>query len=455
MSTRLIRSILLVATCMQGFSLSAQVWPYSPNDWSNPEFVNRFVGSYGVETAREPKISTAEGEIFQNVAALAETDLAGAARLLAQSVTAESSAAIDYTLANIYLQLGRTEQAKTAYRAAIKKFPNFMRAYKNLGLGLIQDGEFEEAQKVLVKSIELGDGTGNTYGLLAFCYLNLGNLDSALDAYRIASVLMPDNKDWKVGKAHCLLQTGRYEEAQAIFGELIQNEPDNAQYFISRSNAFLYLGQFEQAALHLEIVRRFGGAKGSTLAQLGNLYLNMEMGQLAGEVFIEALSAPEPVSVERAFSIANNLLARWNYSEGLAFIEALKARETSISQKDRIQLLNIEAELQLAIGNNDQAAGILESVVKADPTNGRAFLLLGNYNWTNGQVEEAAYFFEMAQTIDETRFEALVDHARMRVSLRDYSGAASLLKDALAIERRESIQNYLEAVERVLDQIQG
>lgn len=448
-----IKRILTIALLTSAALCQGQVWPYSENSWSNPEFVDRFLGSYGFETAREPKITSDEAEVFQAVATAAETSLEEAVRIIEVGISPESSAALHYTLANLNLQLGRIGPAKKAYRDAIKSFPNFMRAYKNLGLALIQEGNYEEARQFLIKSIELGDGSGNTYGLLAFCFLNTGDLDSALDAYRIAGVLMPDNKDWKVGKAHALLQTGQYISAAAAFENLISIDPENTQYYISRSNAFLYLGEYEAAALHLEIVRRMGKANGSSLAQLGNLYLNMENAELAVEAFVEALDSSKPIDVNRSLRIANNLLARYLYSEAKSFLDAVwKVHKTSVDQETRLELFNLEAELQLAMGDDAAAAETLEKVVEVDPTNGRAFLLLGNYNWNLDQFEEATFYFEAAQEIDSTRYSALVDHARMCVQQKDYEKAIDLVRKAISIQPKESLEKYLEAVRRVHEQ---
>ena len=45
--------------------LFAQVFPLSQNSWSNPDFVKRFLGSYGVLTEKEPQITSDESETFK------------------------------------------------------------------------------------------------------------------------------------------------------------------------------------------------------------------------------------------------------------------------------------------------------------------------------------------------------------------------------------------------------
>ena len=167
----------------------AQTFPLSPNSWDNPDFVDRFLGSYGIRTDIEPKISESEADLFNGLMALVQAEQMSQAigqlkTYLDNNAGAEKppSAALPFTLANMLLQDGQLDEAIKYYTLAIKQFPNFLRAQKNLGLAYLQNQKFEEAIKLIVKSIELGEGGGDTYGLLGYSYLNLGQYGPALEA---------------------------------------------------------------------------------------------------------------------------------------------------------------------------------------------------------------------------------------------------------------------------------
>ena len=108
--------------------------------WSDPEFVERFTSTFLPLTEQEPKITEKEGELFQELSVLLDGDDPSlATKRLEESVLRETdddpvSAALNYTLGNLYLQEGRFEEAAFQYERSLKKFKNFPREQKNLGL---------------------------------------------------------------------------------------------------------------------------------------------------------------------------------------------------------------------------------------------------------------------------------------------------------------------------------
>ena len=91
--------ILLIAA----HTLLAQSYPLSENTWSNPEFVDRFMGSYGVDTQKSPSLSSEEAEVFRQVAKSGyKSDTA--IKILTKEINTASSGAMDFALANFLLQ---------------------------------------------------------------------------------------------------------------------------------------------------------------------------------------------------------------------------------------------------------------------------------------------------------------------------------------------------------------
>lgn len=430
----------------------AQIFPLSTNSWDNPEFVKRFLGSFGVNTRIEPEITREEATLFSELADIIGTDPNAAIARLRAAITPQSSAALDYTLGSLLLQQGDMAGAIRNYEAAIRKFPSFMRAYKNLGLALIQSNRFEEAIPMLVKAIELGDGDGNTFGLLGFAYLSTDRPRSALDAYRMAHMLLPGNRDWKVGLAQSLNQIGDYQQAAAILRELIQAHPDHIPFYLNRANALIAMGREMEAATHLEIVKRLGGANVATLRLLGDIYLNAFMPQLAAENYMLALAHRDGMPVSQALLSARNLVMFAAFDEAQDLISKIyEVAGRDLSDEDRVNLLNISAEIALSRGDDAEAAELLEQVIAIEPLNGRALILLGNYYNRIGNIEEAAFFYERAATIASVQVDALIQHARMLVGARQYAQAVTLLELAQSIRPAQNVENYLNAVRNARD----
>jgi len=455
------RFLLPLALCLAASGLQGQSFPLSENLWRNADFVDRFLGSYGMRTEVEPKITEAEGELFQELVALIQNEQMPAAitqlkAYLAENAAAETppSPALFFTLANMQLQENELAAAIANYRKAIQDFPNFLRAYKNLGLALIQNGDFAEATQVIVKSIELGEANGDTFGLLGFCYLNKGEYGPALEAYRQATLLNPENREWFVGKAEALMRTENYREAIATFEYLIELDPDKDAYYTSMANAYVALNEPMVAAHILEVVFREGKPGVAVLNLLGDIYLNNLMPELALRPYMAAFDLEGgSISTSRITRTAKALMQRSFYPSAAAFLDRAETylEDQGAFADSRAEFLNLRAELALGQGQSAEAAAILEEVIQVEPMNGNALLLLGNYHFRNGDYEEAEFYYERATRIDRVAVDALIQSARLHVQSKDYAKAIDRLRDAQALEYQRNVQDYLEAVESVYE----
>ena len=131
----------------------------------------------------------------------------------------------------MYYQRGRLLKSAESYEVAIKKFPSFLRAYKNLGFVKLSQGNYQQASVRFSKSISLGEGDGVTYVALGYCYYMQGQYVSAENAYRMAILLSPESKDALNGLVNCLNETDRFSEALALLDEILIKEPE--KYFMS------------------------------------------------------------------------------------------------------------------------------------------------------------------------------------------------------------------------------
>ena len=101
------------STLALSFSINAQskTFPLSENSWSNPAFVQRFMGSYGVDTGLNPSITSEDKELFQELVPLIQADPNQAINFLRTKITRESNAALDYTMGNLFFQTQKNSYA--------------------------------------------------------------------------------------------------------------------------------------------------------------------------------------------------------------------------------------------------------------------------------------------------------------------------------------------------------
>lgn len=441
---RLRHLLLPVSLCAS--SALAQVFPLSENTWSNPDFVKRFVGSYGFDTAVTPSITTEEKTIFETIAPLIGTDPTKAVAEIQAVLKPESSPALYYTLGNLHFQAGRLPEAEQAYRQAIAKFPSFLRAYKNLGIVYVQAARYEEATTMLLKAVELGGQGADVYGMLGFAYLNRGDAVSSLRAYEHALFFQPDSRDWRMGKVQCLMNLNRHDDAIAMIGQLVEQFPGQRELLMLQANAFIAKNDPVSAAATLEVLRSTGSMALNAQILLGDIYLNLAQTRLALECY-QAAAAHEDLAPDRALRIARRLGSMRAWPEFDAYLAALTgpARER-LAPAETIELLNLQAQSDLAQNRAEAAAEKLAQVVQREPLNGRALLLLADYYWQTDEIERATLYYDRAAQLEAFAPEALVQQARMAVAQRDFQRAVPLLEKAQSLKPQTHIAQYLERV---------
>jgi tetratricopeptide (TPR) repeat protein len=426
--------------------LRAQTFPLSENLWSNPEFQNRFLGSYGFDTEITPKITAEEQEVFKQLIPMMQNNPSGAAQQLRAAMTNDSSAALDYTLGNLHVQARNLPSAIQAYQTAIRKFPNFYRAYKNLALVMINEARYQEAIPFILKGLELGGTDGALFGPLGLAYLNTDKPQSALTAYDNALLFAPTSLQWQQGKLRCLMDLSRFNEAAGLLEEMILADSGNKNYWTWQANAFLSEKEMSKAGANLEILKRLGKADAPALGLLGDIYLNEGMTEMALENYLLAADQ-EDLSAARLVRTAQGFANRRLWDEASTYLAKTSSRLASLSPKEQSTFLTLQAQAAIGLGETENASTILEALISEDPMNGPALLTLGNLQTQLERFEDAAFSYEQAAKIDETQIDALIQHARMLISLRDYSPAVVLLQRVVLLQPGPRYENFLERVQ--------
>lgn len=432
-------------------SLKSKQKTYNPAAelWEDDAFVKSFIGSYAFLVGYEPKISDEEKDVLRTLVDLIKANPKAAIGQLELQLKSSSSAAFDFILANLYFQDANLEKAEKFYKTAIKKYPNFRRAYKNLGLVQVQAGNFKEAISTISKALELGEVDGRAYGLLAYGYLTEGMYYPAEAAYRQAILIQPDQKDWKVGLARCLLETERYKEAVSLFDTLLMDDPNNTDYWLLQSNAYIGNDQSMRAAQNLEIVRHIGEAELSSLILLGDIYMNNSALELALSAYQSAVKVASSDDARALLRVAEILTRTANFEKAAIIIKDIRQNDAvNLSSDQDLQLLNQEAKIARAQGDDDTAVEILNKIVERDALNGEAIIELANYYADKGLLPEAINRYEQAAKIGAYERDALIAHGQSLVRDARYIEAVPLLKRALLLKPEPNLEDYTSRVER-------
>jgi tetratricopeptide (TPR) repeat protein len=414
-------------------------------------FERRFAESYAAETDIEPKLLEPERKQMLEVLKFIQADkMAEAAALLQKTRTEASSAVIDFTLGNIAFQAEDFSTAVDEYNRAVQKFPKFRRAWRNLSLIHVRNGDLEKALPALTKVVELGGADSTTYGLMGFAYSNLEKPIAAESAYRMAILLDPATRDWKLGLAKAFFKQKRFADAAALTGELIKETPDATDLWLLQANAFVGLGQTMKAAQNYEIVDRLGKTTVESLNMLGDIYVNEGLYDIAVSCYERAMAKTPRGAAERPIRAAKVLVGRGASMEAESLIGRIESiYGAELKEGERKDLLKMKARMAVARGSGEEEARILEEIVSIDPLDGEALILLGQYNGRAGDAAKAIMLYERAAKLEKFEADAKVRHAQLLVGQGKYAEALPLLRSAQQVKPRENIQQYMEQVERV------
>lgn len=419
--------------------------------WNSPSFVRSFMGDYGFRSEIEPRINKSEQFILKEVIAKAENQLDEAIEYLEMKIDQKVSAALDFALATMYYQRGRLSRSSESYKVAIKKFPSFLRAYKNLGFVELSLGNFQEAARNLSRSISLGEGDGVTFVALGYCYYMLQQFVSAENAYRMGILLFPESKDARNGLVNCLIETNRYAEALALLNELLVKEPENVFCHRARASTLQGLGREKDATVALETLRRMGKLDTGDLLRLGDLYHNLNLYELSLQNYERAIQRKEKLSVQRYIRVASILIGRGSYQDCFSYLDKIEnSFGSKYSTEDEKEVLLLKAEILKATGKTEESTRILRIVVESHPLEGKALIMLGQHAWQQNDYALASLHFERAAKIKDSEVKALIEHGRMLVSQRDYQKAVQLLDKAERISPQPRIKRYLESIRGLL-----
>ena len=444
----------LLISCVVSFLLlsaslafSAEPLPLSTSYWKDEAFLKSFNGSYRIEARIEPNVTTEErGLLIEIQKLMAEDKRTLALEKIKTNELTKSSAALTFNLANLYFETGDTKNAIIAYEVALKSYPSFRRAHRNLALAFVRENDLEKALNHLTEAIRLGDSEGSTYGLLGYCRLSREEFASALQSYRLAQVTEPDVAEWKAGIAQCLQHLNEKGEAIALLEEVIRQRPLEASYSVLKANIHLELDQPDQAVKALELPFRLKLLTADPTLTLADLHLRANRNESAQTAIDAAFSSkaalPSTTAVLRLIQTAS-LQENWKLVKNLL-------GRTKTEKPDR--LLSIAKARYLIASNEDVAAGIalLNKLTQEDPTDGKALLTLAKHFADTKQPDSAELLFERAAADADTAYAAYVELTRLHVGQSRYAEAIVAADKALTLNPTESLRSYRQALQQTL-----
>ena len=96
--------LFVIGFFIQSFGQSQPSFLETQQFWESEEFINKFMATYGVKSEVEPKINAEEKKLYNDLIPVIQQDPDMAISILQGRVNAQSSAALEFTLGNLYAQ---------------------------------------------------------------------------------------------------------------------------------------------------------------------------------------------------------------------------------------------------------------------------------------------------------------------------------------------------------------
>lgn len=153
----------------------------------------------------------------------------------------------EFHLAQVAHQAGRLSEAREGYARILGRFPRYAPALHFLGVIHGQDGNLEEADRLIRQSIELLPMPEN-YSNLAMILVRRGRQEEALAAAREALRLSPaDNAEPAVMLGDLLVSARQYAEAEKVFRQALARQPGHVQACRKLADLMYLLGRHAEA----------------------------------------------------------------------------------------------------------------------------------------------------------------------------------------------------------------
>lgn len=442
-------SALLVSSLV-----AAEPLPLSKSYWKDEAFLKSFNGSYRINARIEPAVTTPERGLLVSIQPLmAAGKRKEALAKLKSSALIKSSAAITFNAGNIQFELGELESAAEFYQRALKIFPSFRRAHRNLGFAYARTDVWEKAMPALEEAIKLGDQDGATYGQLAYGRMQKDQYASALQAYRLAQITQPESIDWKAGVAQCLQHLQRNEEALALIEEVITARPKEVSYYLLQSSIQLSMDRIDDAMTNLELVRRLGKLDAENHLLLANLHLRSGSSKLARPVMLAAIGMDEKPPLTAALNVLEFITQTQDWKLAREFADAIaeawpEVKDSKLAHKQK----RLRALIDIDSGESPKrGAGVLAELIGNDPLDAASLILLARYRITEKRYQEAEMLLQQAARIEGHEYQARLELAKLHVATHRYDDALKELKLVLKIRSTDSVQSYRDAIEMLAE----
>jgi len=347
---------------------------HAPDFWAYRHRVLEFVDAPRSDQALNRSLETAWQGADESAEARQDVDARISLResLLDDLPEGEESAAVNanlnLTLGILHWRRGDQEKAarflRSALETAIVSEDKWFEAECLNAIALVYTdrGQIDEAIEAYKHAIRLAPNQIFPWNNLGNLYSKLGRNDEALAAFRKAIEHSPEDAFSWNSLGNVYLKTGQNDKAVMAYTQSIELAPNFVYPWNGLGNAYAGLGKTDEAILAYQKAIEFNHHLSNPLIGLGNIYAEQGRSEDAVQAYRQALDA------EPSLAHVWNALGNVHYKKG-AYAEAVAAYE---------KVIELAPELGWPYGNLGLAYCALGKYARALPLYKKAIQLLAS-----------------------------------------------------------------------------
>ncbi len=363
----------------------------------------------------------------------------------------------------------------------VQKYPVNARAHGNVGNMFVRLGRMDEALPCLKKAIILQPTYGDHYNNLGYACAMMGDYGKAAQYYAQASERkISQTEIFSTNYCQALMKLRRFDEAMAVARNFLDINPKSAAGHVIMGNAHSAKKNFSAAEACFRKALEIDDKNAEAWNNLGNV-IALHGGRLAEALDLyKKAAALAPLNADIQDNVARLLsqLGRWReavpyfeaelaiapddasvrigYADALyrlqRFAEAAKQYKISL-QKDPSgqRYVGGQAAALMAKGNPEAAYPLAQAMADALPEIPAARVLLANILVAMGRAEESLPHYQEAEKAEPARVEIRYNHAVALTQCGRYTEAAEQYEEALKLAPHQAIihHSYAFALEKL------
>jgi len=313
--------------------------------------------------------------------------------------------------------------------AADALLPVFQKA-----VAALSSGDYATAEAGFQQVVKASPNHIGAWGNLGVVYSRTSRPGMAIDAYRRALRIAPQDKALMLNLGLIYVKQESYSDALPLFEKLVAANPANLQARELLATCQLQTGRVGTAIQGLEALRREDPNQGFVLYMVGIAYLKNKEPEKAREALTELVAKSPPAQ--------SNFMLGKVYYESERFEEAAECFRTTLEADANYPGAHRELGKVLVSQRDPAAEKEFAAALKQEPNDAEALYFLGGFLMQADRLEEALPPLQRAQKLNPGFWGTYFYLGKMKFQTGQPREAVPLLEKAAELNPGETSVYY-------------